>query len=60
MKNKVIVFVRNFIIMAAIISIVYLVFWKLNIIEKFDISYIIGFLIGWAIWQLMVLFKRKD
>jgi hypothetical protein len=60
MKNKVMIFIRDFIIMAAIISIVYLVFWKLNIIEKFDISYIIGFLIGWSIWQLMVLFKRKD
>jgi hypothetical protein len=60
MKKKTIVFIRDLIIMAVIILAVYLVFWKLNIIENFDISYIIGFLIGWSIWQVIVLFKKKD
>ena len=60
MKNKVIVFIRDLLIMAIILLIVYLIFWKLNIIENFDISYIIGFLVGWSIWQVIVLFKKKD
>lgn len=60
MKNKAIVFIRDLLIMAIILLIVYLIFWKLNIIENFDISYIIGFLVGWSIWQVIVLFKKKD
>lgn len=60
MKNKVIVFIRNLLIMAVILLAVYLIFWKLNIIKDFDISFVIGFLIGWSIWQVIVLFKKKD
>jgi len=60
MKNKVIVFIRDLLIMAVILLAVYLIFWKLNIIKDFDISFVIGFLIGWSIWQVIVLFKKKD
>ena len=60
MKKKTISFIRDLLIMAIILLAVYLVFWKLNIIKDFDISYIIGFLIGWSIWQVIVLFKKKD
>lgn len=60
MKKKTIVFIRDLLIMAVILLVVYLIFWKLNIIKDFDISYIIGFLIGWSIWQVIVLFKKKD
>ena len=60
MKKKIIVFIRDLLIMAIILLVVYLIFWKLNIIKDFDISYIIGFLIGWSIWQVIVLFKKKD
>lgn len=56
MKNKVIQFIRDFILMAIIISVVEFIAYKLNIVNEFGISYIIGFMVGWAIWQLIVLY----
>lgn len=56
MKERIIQFVKDFIIMIIIISIVEFIFYKLNIINEFGISYIIGFMIGWSIWQIIKLY----
>lgn len=53
MKNKVIQFIKDFILMAVVISIVEFIFYKLKIISSFDIAYIIGFMIGWSIIQIL-------
>ncbi len=56
MKSKVIQFIKDFILMAIIITIIELIFYKINLVSEFSISYIIGFMIGWSIWQLIKIF----
>ena len=56
MKNKLIQFIKDFILMAIIISVVKFIFYKLNIVNEFSFSDIIGFMVGWTIWQLIVLY----
>ncbi len=55
MKEKMIQFIKDFILMLTIISIVEFISYKLNIINEFGFSYIIGFMIGWSIWQIIKL-----
>ncbi len=55
MKGKIIQFIKDFILMSIIISIVEFVCYKLKIINVFGIPYIIGFMIGWSIWQIIKL-----
>ena len=55
MKKKFMQFIKDFILMAIIISIVEFVCYKLKIISVFGIPYIIGFMIGWSIWQIIKL-----
>lgn len=59
-KNKLLQFIRDFIIMLIIVSIVDYLFYKFKINNSFDIEYIVGFMIGWSIWQIGVLLKKKD
>ena len=56
MKNKMIQFIKDFILMAIIIVAVEFVFYKTNIVSEFNVPYIIGFMIGWSIWQLIKIF----
>ena len=56
MKSKVIQFIKDFILMAIIITIIELIFYKINLVSEFSISYIIGFMIGWSICQLIKIF----
>lgn len=56
MRNKIIQFIKDFVLMAIIIIVVEFIFYKLNIVNEFSFSYIVGFMIGWAIWQLIVLY----
>lgn len=62
MKEKLAQFIKDFILMAIIISIMELIFYKLNIINELSIPYTIGFMIGWSIWQLFKMFidNRKQ
>ena len=62
MKSKVIQFIKDFILMAIIITIVVFIFYKTNVVSEFSFFNIIGFMIGWSIWQLIEIFrdsKRK-
>lgn len=60
MKNKVIQFIKDFILMAIVISIVEFISYELKIISSFGIPYIIGFMIGWSIIQIVKLsFESK-
>lgn len=59
MKNKVIQFIKDFILIAIVISIVEFIFYKLKIISSFDIAYIIGFMIGWSIIQIVKLYAQS-
>lgn len=56
MKEKVIQFIKDFIFMAIIISVIEFIFYKLNIINEFSFSYNIGFMTGWSIWQIVKLY----
>lgn len=62
MKEKIIQFIKDFILMAIVISIVEFISYKLNIINEFGFAYIIGFMIGWSIWQIIKLYidSKKD
>lgn len=58
--KKILFFVRDFIIMLAIILLVEFVFYKFNWLKEIDISYTVGFMIGWSIWQgIDALIKNK-
>lgn len=59
MKNKIIQFIKDFILMVSVISIVEFIFYKLEILSSFDITYIIGFMIGWSIVKLYVEIKKN-
>lgn len=56
MKDKIIQFIKDFILMTIIISIIEFISYKLNIINEFGFPYIIGFMIGWSIWQIAKLY----
>lgn len=52
-NNKVIQFIKDFILMVFVISFVEFLFYKLKFVDIFSISYIIGFMIGWSIIQII-------
>lgn len=56
MKDKVIAFIKDLILMTIIISVIEFIFYKLSILSEFSFAYIIGFMIGWSIWQLIKLY----
>ena len=56
MRNKIIQFIKDFVLMAIIIIVVEFIFYKLNIVNECSFSYIVGFMLGWALWQLIVLY----
>lgn len=62
-KNIVIQFIKDFVLMIIVISFVEFIFYKLNFIRSFSFSYIVGFMIGWSIIQIIKLIidnkKRK-
>ena len=53
MKGKIIQFGKDFILMAIVLSIVVFIFYKLNIVKEFNVFYIIGYMTGWSIWQII-------
>lgn len=55
-KEKFIQFSKNFILMAIIMSVIVFIFFKLNIVNEFNIFYIVGFMIIWSIWQVIKLY----
>ena len=58
--KKILFFVRDFIIMLAIILLVEFIFYKFNWLKEIDISYTVGFMIGWSIWHgIDALIKNK-
>lgn len=53
MKDKIIQFIKDSILMIIVISFVEFIFYKLKFIDSFSFAYIIGFMIGWAIIQII-------
>ena len=53
MKKQILGFVKDFFIMLAIILFVEFIFYKINFISEISIFYIVGFMIGWSIWQIV-------
>ena len=53
MKKNILSFVRDFFIMLLIILIVDFAFYKLKFLESINFEFIIGFMIGWSIWQIV-------
>ena len=53
MKKLIIGFARDFFIMLAIVFIYNIIMYKLNFKSTVDYSFIIGFMIGWSIWQII-------
>lgn len=59
MKKKIINFIKDFIIMLAIFCLVEFVFYKIHWIESFNIFFVLGFMLGWSIVQIIKMIKNK-
>lgn len=52
-KDKIVNFIKDFVLMIVIISIVEFIFYKLGFLSSFSFAYIVGFMIGWVIVQMI-------
>ncbi len=58
-KDNIIQFIKDFIVIFIIINIVEFVFYKINLVSVFSFGYILGFMIGWSIFQIIKLTIKK-
>ncbi len=52
-------FLIDFITMLIVFMLVEFIFYKLNLIHEINIFYILGFMTGWSIIQIIKLVKSK-